>query len=51
MVEVTCGNWSQPGEVPGSSRTMVKVSLNPTYPREFISLGKSVKKVLYKLKQ
>lgn len=51
MVEVTCGNWSQPGELPGSSRTVVKVSLNPSYPRDFISLGRRVKQLLYKLKQ
>lgn len=43
---VLCGKsdlwhfWSHPGEHRISNNTAVQVSLSPSYPKEFISLGK-----------
>jgi len=37
VVEITCGNSSQPSEVPGRSRTAVKVSLSPSYAEQINS--------------
>lgn len=40
VVEITCGNSSQPSEIPGSSRIVVRVSLSPSYTEQIISLRK-----------
>lgn len=40
VVEITCGNSHQPSEVPGSSKTVVRASLSPSYTEQIISLKK-----------